>query len=381
MKRRLAVIVALAVTSLPRIASAYPDFIAKGYTNCVTCHYSPTGGGFANAYGTGTQQAFFPDVSSSDFVSRHREKASVTGYNENTGEAEFQVGFGADARVMFTSVPSEPESPVGFSFFPMLLEVGGAAAYGKIMAYGSIGPKSPEAEGIGYKIFSREHWLQFRFTEGLSLRAGRMVLPFGIRQPDHTAYVRSTMGLGYYGQSYAAEANYISERLAISVAAFGGDLTEQPAGLRERGVAGSFTFNVDGRAAIGVSGLYGTADFTDRLAGAAFTRLRLAGTTYLLAEVDAQQRASDGIPTRTDLATFGRLGWFVLESLDLYLEHDWRKAEAVRGEADPLSQSRYLAGASWWLLPWVELIPQVRVERSPGTGYYTAGFLQIHAYY
>ena len=381
MIRRLAIAAALAVIVLPKDASAYPDFIAKGYTNCITCHYSPTGGGFANAYGTGTQQAFFPDVAGGDFIEKHREKASVTGYNANTGDAEFQVGLGADTRVMFTSVPAEEDTSAGFSFFPMLLEVGGVAAYGKILAYGSIGPKSPEAEGIGYKIFSREHWLQFRFTEAASVRAGRMVLPFGIRQPDHTTFTRSTMGLGYYGQSYAAEADYVTERVAVALAGFGGDLTEAPAGLREQGVAGSFTFNIDGRGAVGVSGLYGTTDYAERLAGALFTSFRLLGASYVLAEVDLQRRSSDGIPQRDDLATFARLGWFVLESLDLYLEHDWRKAEAARGEADPLSQNRYLAGASWLVLPWLELIPQVRVERFPVTGSYTGGFLQLHAYF
>ena len=41
----------------------------------------------------------------------------------------------------------------------MLFEVGGVAAYGKILVYGAIGPKAPEADGIGYKIFSREHWM------------------------------------------------------------------------------------------------------------------------------------------------------------------------------------------------------------------------------
>ncbi len=381
MTRHLAIIAALAVTVLARAAQAYPSFIAKGYTNCVSCHYSPTGGGFANAYGTGTQQAFFPDVVEADIVARHREKASVTGYDETTGEPTFQVGLGVDTRIMFATVPAEDDMSAGFSFIPMLFEVGGVAAYGKILAYGAIGPKAPEAEGIGYKVFSREHWLQFRFTDALSVRGGRMVLPFGIRQPDHTAFTRSTLGFGYYGQSYAAEADYVSERLAIAVAGFGGDLAEQPAGLRERGAVGSFTFNVDGRAALGVSGLYGTADLARRTAGALFARLRLLGASYLLAEVDVLSRSSTGLPTHTTMATYARLGWFVLESLDVYLEHDWRQVEAARGGADALHQNRYLAGASWWVLPWLELAPQLRVERFPATGYYTAGFLQFHAYY
>lgn len=119
----------------------------------------------------------------------------------------------------------------------------------------------------------------------------------------------------------------------------------------------------------------------ERLAGALFARVRLLGASYVMAEVDLQHRTSQGQGARDAIATFGRLGWFVLESLDLFVEHDWRVEEVALAAADDISQQRYVVGASWWVLPWVELAPQVRVERFPVTGTYTAGFLQLHLYY
>ena len=379
--RRLLQCAALATVLFgPVSAMAYPDLVGKGYTNCITCHYSPTGGGFVNSYGSASMETFFPDSSASGFVSKHREKASVTGFDDD-GAPQLQWGFGADARVMFTTLPSAEEASAGFSFFPMLLEVGGVVSYGKLLAYGSVGPKPPEAGGIGYKVFSREHWLQYRFTDTFGLRAGRMVLPFGIRQPDHTAFTRTDLNLGYYGQSYAAEADYISERLAVSVAGFGGDFTEQPSQLRERGVAASVAVNFADRGSVGISGLYGSSDLVDRVAGALFTRMRLVQRSYVLAEVDLQQRKSPGLVARDNIATFARLGWWALEQLDLYVEHDWRIQESATDGSDDIAQTRYLVGSSWWLMPWVEIAPQVRVERFPATGWYTAGFLQLHLYY
>ena len=49
-------------------AASYPQFIAKGYTNCASCHYAPDGGAMANAYGVATQQAFLPDAIEVEFL-------------------------------------------------------------------------------------------------------------------------------------------------------------------------------------------------------------------------------------------------------------------------------------------------------------------------
>src|SRR5512144_1376109 len=43
--------VVLAVTALASAASAEPMFLAKQYTRCTACHYSPTGGGLLTPYG------------------------------------------------------------------------------------------------------------------------------------------------------------------------------------------------------------------------------------------------------------------------------------------------------------------------------------------
>jgi hypothetical protein len=40
-------------------------------------------------------------------------------------------------------------------------------------------------------LVSRNHWLAYSPTENLMLRVGRLNLPFGVRTPEHTAWVRS----------------------------------------------------------------------------------------------------------------------------------------------------------------------------------------------
>lgn len=381
MTLRIALIAALAITiGSAKTAHAYPEMIGKGYTNCGSCHYNPTGGGFINSYGMAAQQSAWPDEWKSDTVTHLRDgplaKADVTGYDEN-GKAQLQVGLDLDSRFMLTTVPSSVSSSVGFNFFPMLLEVGGVAAWGKFVFYGGIGAKRPEADGISWKALSREHWLQFKATDELSFRVGRMMLPFGLRIPDHTAFTRADFGFGYYGQTYAAEADYVSERVVASVAGSIGNPFDQPSQLRERGAAASVALNVAGRASVGASGLYQASDLVERSAVAVFGRVRLVEHLYAMGEVDGQRKNVDDIRTaRNNVATLLRLGWFAKESLNLYVQHDFR---ATQGSA--VSEQRYTIGASWWVMPWVELAPMVQLTKYPDTGAYTGGFLQLHVYY
>lgn len=363
-----------------RPALAYPEMIAKGYTTCGSCHYNPTGGGFINSYGMAAQQSAWPDQWKSDTITRLREgtlaKANVTGYDDD-GNAELQLGLDFDSRFMLTSVPSSVGSSVGFNFFPMLLEFGGVVAWGKFLVYGAIGPKEPEGDGISWKTVSREHWLQFKATDELSVRVGRMVLPFGLRIPDHTAFTRSDFGFGYYNQTYAAEADYVSEHITASLAGSVGNPFDQPSRLRERGGAASVAFNVPSWASVGVSGLYESSDLVDRSAVSLFGRTRIVDHLYVMAEVAGQHKSvSSTNDSENNLATLLRLGWFVQESLNLYVQHDFR---ATEGSA--VSAQRYTVGANWWLLPWVEMAPMVQVIDYPQTGSYIAGFIQAHIYY
>jgi hypothetical protein len=48
-----------------------------------------------------------------------------------------------------------------------------------------------DVQGEGVLLVSRNHWLAYSPTESLLLRAGRLNLPFGLRLPEHTAWIRS----------------------------------------------------------------------------------------------------------------------------------------------------------------------------------------------
>ena len=93
----------LAATVLASWASAEPMFLAKQYTRCTACHYSPTGGGLLTPYGrllshrelstTGPTDAAPP--SGDDDEDRRGEQAFLYGV---LGNAPGSVHLGLEAR-------------------------------------------------------------------------------------------------------------------------------------------------------------------------------------------------------------------------------------------------------------------------------------------
>lgn len=372
--------VVLLIVSWASDAWAYPQYIGKGYTNCGTCHYSPTGGGLLNSYGSATIEATFPDDVDSQAFADLREtlsKDDVSGYDA-AGEPEFQWGGGLDARLLLLTTPREVRGDPELLLIPMLTEVGAVASYGPVLAYGTVTPRRSGPERAPDSAFSREHWLLVKASDVTSVRAGRMVLPFGLRLPDHTQYTREDFGFDKWDQSYAIEVDAAHEDFMFAAAAFAGDLWLDPGPRQERGAAATFAYNVPSTASVGVSLLGSLSEARARIATSLFARWQPLERTYLLAELAAQHFAATDVDRSQDMgAGYLRAGWFLLNSFDLYLELGGRGALGT----DLLTKARYGLGANWQIIPWIELAPLALLEEDVETGLKASWLVQLHAVY
>lgn len=361
-------------------AQAYPQYIAKGYANCASCHYAPDGGAMANAYGSATQQAFLPEGIDVEWVQDLREvlqKNGVTGYDDDE-QAEFQWDLGFDSRLLFMLGSGSVGSTSDFILIPMLLEAQSVMAYGDLTFYGSVSSRRAGADFSDRTAFSRHHWLQYRVSDELSVRAGRMTLPFGIRQADHTAFTRGDLGLDKYDQSYGVQVDYNAERWAISAMGFAGNFLLGDPKVQERGLAATAAYLWVGRAAVGISLLGAVSELDQRLAAGVFARAKLIDHSYVLAEFDSQWRQSkDGSRTQHDLLGFTRFGWFPWEWLDLYAEAGLKMTPG----SSELTKVSASLGAAWQILPWMEVGPYVRILHGPDGGTQFQVIDQLHIVY
>jgi hypothetical protein len=97
-----------------------------------------------------------------------------------------------------------------FTNFPMQLDAyGQLTLFDRLRISGSLGASrvtsgsqqahaaqltsntSSDPEARPWNLLSRSHWIGYDVTDDILVRAGRMNLPFGIRQPEHTMWVRS----------------------------------------------------------------------------------------------------------------------------------------------------------------------------------------------
>src|SRR6185369_536009 len=197
-----------------------------------------------------------------------------------------------------------------FSSFPMMADLYGQIQFGNFRAEGSlgvvrVGVGSPYAraaqlttnQGDQWNLLSRTHWLGYDLADGaMTLRVGHMNLPFGVRIPEHTMWVRqATLTDRESAQQDGVAFAYNGEKLRGEVMAILGNYQVGPDQYRQRGYSLFGEYLVGERTAVGVSSLLTKAK-KDRItlapdplrqAHGAYVRSALTDELVLLAEADA----------------------------------------------------------------------------------------------
>ena len=106
------------------------------------------------------------------------------------------------------------------------------------------------------------------------------------------------------------------------------------------------------------------SELSRRLAVGVFTRAKLWGHSYVMAEVDTQLRQSvEGDASQQDLMGILRVGWYPWEWLDVYSETGFKM---VVGASELTRIS--VIGTAWKILPWMEVGPYLRIIHNPDGG-------------
>ncbi len=260
------------------IASAEPMFIAKQYTRCTACHYSPSGGGLLTPYGralshrelsTTGASATAPAAGTED--DPHGEQAFLFGA---LGDALGPLHLGLEMRPSHLRI-GFPGGHQDLNFL-MNMDLIGAVQKGGWTAYAMAGREptnapirngrpQPEAAFISY-----EHWAAYQSDGGFGIRAGRFLPAYGVRFSDHTAYTRSYLGFDRNDQVYGLE---VSETMGPSLLQVTLSPGRAEAILHDRArrgfsMAGRWQLDVTPRAAIVGSAVYRHSTDLDPKSGA-----------------------------------------------------------------------------------------------------------------
>ena len=289
------------VLLVPARAEAYSWMIRHAYTGCPVCHADPSGGETLTPYGR----------AQSDLLLRMRYDGKKSEEAEPSKASGF-IGFVDLPPPLMLGGSLRMASIVGGGssarVFPMQMDLYGQLRFGSFFFGGSLGAARVAAgvvhsrpaqlttnQGKEFNLLSRNFYVGMDFAEKFTARIGRLNLPFGVRVPEHTLWVReATRTDRESDQQWGAALAYNSEDVRGEVMGIAGNYQINPDEFRERGYSFYVELMVASRAAIGVSSLYTLAK-RDRLSletnvargvNGVFTRIAVADPLALLGEFD-----------------------------------------------------------------------------------------------
>jgi hypothetical protein len=347
-----------------RDAHAYTWMIRHDYGGCTPCHRDPSGGGILTPYGRAV----------GGLLLSTRYAAPATDEADPTDEFLFgavplpdEIMLGGDGRLMWYASKVEGVE-TQYDSFLMQADLEAAVNVHHVLASGSIGYAEQGALNAAItneneqNLVSRVHWLGYEFDEttSLVLRAGRMNLPFGIRNVEHTSWVRDETDTSVnadqqHGIAVAwAPAHFRGELMAIL-----GNYQIHPDQYRERGGSGYLEWQPFAKLALGASALVTHRDTdpvtlkeTWRHAYGLFGRWATGWEPLVvLAEADYVLRSSKQDFHRSGIVALAQADVEMIQGVHFLVTGE---AKDVGIDGTPFSYGIWISQA-WFLAPHLDL--------------------------
>ena len=389
MRWLILVVLFVGALTFTRSAAAYPWMIRHGQKTCNSCHLDPSGAGLLTSFGRDQGDGILRTQ-----FGLPKDDHTIGGFLFGLVKEPEGFLFGASVRnatlfmkpegrrASVRSILMQADLRAGLDFE----RIKAAVSFGVIPMGGQLAAIIPDK---GLVLASREHWLGVTFGGDFLLRAGRMHLPYGIRNNEHTMWIRSaTRSDINVSQQHGLALSYSTKAMRGELMAIAGNYQLPPDIYRERGYSGYFEYFVEKKASVGVSSLITHAGgdlyasvrspFT-RQAHGVFSRYALAKSTVLLAQMDLLVAKRTGVDTK--------LGYDGMLQVDVEPVQGVHFAPALEILKSPGSTSGASLGgwisAIWFFAPHLDFRLD-GIYRSTDTPVGRVGNLtalaQIHAY-
>jgi len=387
--RRAGGIVVAAVGLLSTAASAYPTMIRHGYTQCASCHTDPSGGTLLTQYGRAQSELL---LSSRWGAAKEAEPAAASKFLFGLLEVPDPVALGGWVREGYIWNTADGKL-VDDRALQMRASLAADVRVGPVRAAAEIGYASARTTRLatvtrnedGANLVSREHWVGLAFADGAGLvRAGRINVPFGLRNLEHTSFVRAATRTDINEDQQGGIAVAIAgESWRGEVMAILGNYSLRPDAFRERGLAGYLETAVAPRVVLGLSALATRADAaldtrSPALRQAYGLTVRAAPWTPVVLSVEFDALLSVALGNGS--VETGHAGWLQADVEVVRGVHLVSAAERLSSPAGGAPQFGWWGGVAWFVVPHLDVRADV-IRRSSADSPTTDTFLiQINGY-
>lgn len=343
MVRGLALLLMLTCAALlAQRAEAEPYLAVRTGLKCVNCHLDPSGGGMRNAYGN----AWARNELAREIVTlgAAEDEAGWTGDLHRY----LAVGGNVRARLDYEDTPGS-ESLTEFNLSRANLYAAFRAVPGLVTLYidEQIAPGGANAREAFALVTSE--------TGRYTIKAGKLVLPYGLRLEDDTAFVRQVTGINFDTADHGVELGLELPRWSAQIAATNG--TAGGGEIDSGKQASLHAVYVRPRFRVGASYNYNNADLGDRKLRGVYVGAR-TGPIAWLAEADfVTDDDADGKRTAYVSLLEGNLGLFRGHNLkvtyefydpDDDLDEDERERYSVVWEHAPMQHVQARIGLRFY---------------------------------
>jgi hypothetical protein len=396
--RSLLVVLSVVAVDWPGAAWAYPWMVRHGYSGCGVCHVDPSGAGLLTEYGRAQSELLLATQFGSD---EQEEATSLSQFAFGVFKLPdwLLLGFsyrGAELLTRATTndaAGNQVATATDRRYVQMVADLRMALRFSHFRASGTLGWAPQQASPISItskdknNIVSREYWVGWELGEESGLvRLGRLDLPFGLRNVEHTAWVRASTRTDInYDQQHGVALFLGGDALRGEIMAIAGNFQLKPDDYRERGFSGYIEAMAGPSLAVGLSSLVTRAERglstgvpTLRQAYGAHLRWGIFPELGLLAEGDVflENRLGSGV-IQTNSATWTQLDWEPVQGL-----HVMPALETLQqyGDVGGVSFGEWLT-VDWFIQSHVELRIDFTLRQQPqssGSSSSVAGLFQIH---
>jgi hypothetical protein len=303
----------------PARAHAFPEMVRAGYTNCTTCHVSPTGGGILTDYGRNLSNEVLSTWGT------EREAQPLHGLLPDRGESkEDTKWFGVGGDVRAVQVHSENSLAKINRFIWMQAMADFAYRYDTWTAEISVGKYDQNRRGE-WVANAERYYLMKQFGEANLIRVGRVIPAFGLNVPEHIAPTRggprgNGLGFGIAQERDVAEWHYIGETWNAAVGYSKGPrddvspLEEAFYGQIQRAFAEHYK--------IGLSAWSGKRETDKRRILGVHGALGFTKQFYMLTETDVQFDQPNAGDSTTGIYGYHKVGYEFHKGIHVFMHMD-----------------------------------------------------------
>lgn len=360
---RIALGLLISFMALASTVRAEPYLAVRTDQPCAACHVNPSGGGLRTSYGS--------------YYGAQELPATPGGADMfNGGQLNDYIRLGTDLRFNYSQIDYDSEDNDGGGFNTQSGQV-----YIALQPKGSRITLYLDQQLLPGGSRNREAYIMARLGKNHSLKAGNLILPYGLRLEDDTAFVRQVSGINFNNSDQGVELGLNFDRLHIDLAVSNGSNSQSNDDQRFQYVSRGEYRGRNWRT--GVSYVLNDAEAGRRDMMSLFGGINLSGFIVLFEVSRIEDKSVTNLPgiSQVQEVSLVELNRELAKGYNLKLTSEWLDPDTAIDENERTRHSLLL-----------EYTPYASVQIRGGlrvgddipqreTGNYTQGFVQLHWYY